>query len=387
MTTSTNKVSKFAYIDIVRGLAVLMVIMVHVGNATDLTMFPKSLQSFIVAGRYGVQLFFIASAFTIFLSFKNRAGKEAAPVRNFFIRRVFRIAPLYILALVYYLWQNGTGPNFWSGGRDINATAVLLNVTFTHGFNPYYVNSVVPGGWSIAVEMAFYALVPFLFTRVKSLNGAINLLSATLIFKAVADYTVSRYFAIPEGFLFTQYLDFYLPAQLPVFAMGIMFYFLTSEGSKRVSGTAATLLFGVLVVEYFTHRVGINNHIMIAGGLTLLVYGMRNLTLNNFVTKTIAYIGNVSFSMYLVHFAVIYAIEKYIPFPPAETRLMVAVTFVSFYALIVILSTAMSVLTFRAIEQPSQQLGKALINFLDQRVLHTANRSKSVAATTAQAGS
>ncbi|MFL5251772.1 MAG: acyltransferase family protein, partial [Rhodopila sp.] len=55
-------------------------------------------------GWYGVQLFFMASAITLMMSWhgeRNRRGR--ADVRAFFIRRFFRIAPAYYAgALLYY---------------------------------------------------------------------------------------------------------------------------------------------------------------------------------------------------------------------------------------------------------------------------------------------
>jgi peptidoglycan/LPS O-acetylase OafA/YrhL len=39
----------------------------------------------------------------------------------------------------------------------------------------------VPGGWSVAVEMTFYLLFPFLFKQIKSLKAALRLTLTALI--------------------------------------------------------------------------------------------------------------------------------------------------------------------------------------------------------------
>src|SRR5688500_15882045 len=108
---------KLDYIDALRGLAILAVVMVHASQYGSFDVHPI-LARIISEGGRGVQLFFLVSAFTLFLSYKNRSPLESHPTRNFFIRRFFRIAPMYYLGIVYYLIQNGTGPNYWLGDAN-----------------------------------------------------------------------------------------------------------------------------------------------------------------------------------------------------------------------------------------------------------------------------
>ena len=91
----TNSLSKFEYIDLLRGLAILGVIAVHSQEQIP-TLFQLT-SSIFNYGQLGVQLFFVASALTLCLSMTER--KEATPV-NFYIRRFFRIAPLYYFGIV-----------------------------------------------------------------------------------------------------------------------------------------------------------------------------------------------------------------------------------------------------------------------------------------------
>ena len=112
------------------------------------------------AGAYGVHLFFVASAFTLFSSLQQRSRSEKRPTLNFFLRRFFRIAPPFWLAILFYVWWKGTGPQYWAP-HGIGWLDVLATACFAHGWSPTMINSVVPGGWSIAVEMNFYLLVPF----------------------------------------------------------------------------------------------------------------------------------------------------------------------------------------------------------------------------------
>lgn len=61
---------------------------------------PTAMGQVALTGQRGVALFFIVSAFTLFLSYDNRK-EERHPTRNFFIRRFFRLAPMAFLSWRY----------------------------------------------------------------------------------------------------------------------------------------------------------------------------------------------------------------------------------------------------------------------------------------------
>ena len=109
MLTIDNTLKKFDWIDFGRGIAVLLVIMIHSAQAFQTS---GELKKITHTGDIGVQLFFILSGLTLFSSYSNRYNIDGC-YRNkfFFIRRLFRIAPLYTLAAVFYtlfeILQNG----------------------------------------------------------------------------------------------------------------------------------------------------------------------------------------------------------------------------------------------------------------------------------------
>ena len=162
------RVPRYAYIDALRGYAILGVIGVHASQ-----LFPsleRPLRVVADQGARGVQLFFTVSALTLMMSWQNRADG----VLPFWTRRVFRVGPMFWLALAYYLilvgWFN-VHLHYWAPAelswRNVLATAALL-----HGLHPDTIDSVVPGGWSIADEMEFYALFPLLAATIRSWRAA-----------------------------------------------------------------------------------------------------------------------------------------------------------------------------------------------------------------------
>ena len=177
---------KLRYITVLRALAILAVLAVHSSQHADLQQIPEQLAGILNNGQRGVQLFYMLSAFTLFLTYTYHNRQEQYPKRNFFLRRFFRIAPLYFLAIIYYLWQDGFGPRPWLGDAPgVSKLNILSNFLMLHSFSPYWINSVVPGGWSVGIEFLFYSIFPFIFSRIRNMQDAVNFTLITLAFRTV----------------------------------------------------------------------------------------------------------------------------------------------------------------------------------------------------------
>ena len=87
-------------LDLLRGVAILLVVLAHCSQSA--TGAVPGLSSFAEKyGELGVQLFFIVSGYTMMLTFGGKV--DPAAIRSFYLRRVFRIVPLFWIAIVFYL--------------------------------------------------------------------------------------------------------------------------------------------------------------------------------------------------------------------------------------------------------------------------------------------
>ena len=107
-----SELNRYQYIDALRGFAFLGVLTVHASY--EVPKLPFS--SLPELGQYGVQLFFLLSAVTLLRSMALRSAKERFAARNFFIRRFFRIAPLFWTGVVLYGLLDGCEPRFTGPG-------------------------------------------------------------------------------------------------------------------------------------------------------------------------------------------------------------------------------------------------------------------------------
>lgn len=150
-------------LDGVRGIAILMVIAWHfVAYALP---FHPSRQWLAVAsiGGTGVDLFFVLSGFLITRILLAARGRPDF-LRNFYVRRILRIFPLYyaflvVIYLIVPLLHFGRTPfsvQWWNW-------TYLQNVSMT--FFPHESQTVwewTPHFWSLAVEEHFYLVWPFI---------------------------------------------------------------------------------------------------------------------------------------------------------------------------------------------------------------------------------
>jgi peptidoglycan/LPS O-acetylase OafA/YrhL len=361
-----EKVKKLNYIDALRGIAIVGTLLVHCGQAGT-NHYPSFLQNIILNGSKGVQLFYLASAFTIFLTYTDRYEKEVYHKTNFFIRRFFRIAPLYYVGIVYYLYQNGLGARYFLGDvTEVSTGNIVSNVFFVNGLNPYWITSVVPGGWSIAVEMFFYCMVPFLFLRIRNLNQSILFFIFSIFLRMGLQFVLHRFPLIAFDRLWNEYLFFYLPNQLPVFACGIIFYFLvkTPRSEWRAEPIVVFTLLMMFLAQLVSHTVFIfPTHIQFGIAFIVLGYALSRKEFYVLVNPITTYLGRISYSMYLVHFAVLYGLTKfnYVDWIPADTAYLSLINFGLRFCVLVSLTTLISTVTYHLIEVPFQNWGKKII--------------------------
>lgn len=127
-------------------------------------------------GKFGVMLFFSLSGFLItYLLIKEKETTGTINVKSFYIRRVLRIWPLYIVIIIlaFFFFHNFTIFDLKNGDKSIFYDKIGLKMLFYIFMLPNLV-LIVFGGvpfasqtWSIGSEEQFYIIWPVILKRIK----------------------------------------------------------------------------------------------------------------------------------------------------------------------------------------------------------------------------
>jgi len=112
-------------------------------------------------GRYGVELFFVISGFVLALPFVRArlAGGKPVSLRAYYIRRVTRLEPPYIvLMLAHFVLEIATRMQTLKGLWP----HLLVGLVYQHNWAYGGMNPVQGATWSLEVEVQFYVLTPLL---------------------------------------------------------------------------------------------------------------------------------------------------------------------------------------------------------------------------------
>lgn len=225
-------------LDILKGIGILMIILVH--NRHFIMKDMSGLRQLINYGQMGCQIFFMVSGMSLCYSWHHHGTPDAKEIGGFkkslafMLSRYLRLAPGFYIVFLINLLLNilfidilGHSP-----GVIINRepAAIVTNLLFIHGFFPDYINTVFPGGWYIGTTFILYALFPLLvcvFEKLYSLKHwlvyfipAILLLINCIFVKYIDADTRNELYIYNNSFLY-----FFFPNQLPCFSLGILLYF------------------------------------------------------------------------------------------------------------------------------------------------------------------
>lgn len=312
---------KFRYVDLIRGIAILMVVIVHSSLSISSSNIFTYLASF---GQLGVQLFFLASALTLSFSMESR-GCRKIDVLAFYIRRFFRIAPMYYIGIIifailnYYLSVSKLDNNF----GYYTFRGVISNILFIHGFSPAYNNNIVPGGWSIGTEMFFYLVFPLFFMKLKSMSvKRLLLLNMLYSFAFMAILYCLNNISSSNKMINNSFFYFNFFNQLPAFLWGMILYVsIKNEHSlTKYHIVLIPISFGLIKYLWSSSYFFSFHFIVFLSGyvffvLTMIVYKKR------LYSKIIEEIGKRSYSIYILHTLFCwYLFPSLIPYLPQIIR-------------------------------------------------------------------
>ena len=147
--------TRLAWLDLLRGIAALFVVFDHLSYYV-LQHVRAEVYNWFDAGNYGVFVFFIISGYIVPASLERKGS-----VRTFWVSRLFRLYPLYLLAVgiavaLYFVHFGGLRGE----GTDPEASVLSQLLMMSNVLGGQNLPNVV---WSLSYEMIFYLLITALF--------------------------------------------------------------------------------------------------------------------------------------------------------------------------------------------------------------------------------
>lgn len=325
MKNNTNSQTKKAHIDVLdglRGIAILMVVLYHVwliswlDHSINLFGININLNFFPETGFLGVELFFFISAFCLFYPYARYMfeGAKFQTVKEFIYRRFIKIIPSYVLSilLIMILFP----PDF--GTLKDTLWQIFTHLIFIHNFFPETYGTINGVFWSLAVEVQFYVVFPFLCMLFRKRPFTVfTVMTATAV---VYRYTICLNFPGRADFHTLNQL----PGFLDLFACGMLAAYIMvyvrshmkfQEKLAPFFTLLAIIMFALFVAMliWFDKVKGIENSVLIWQignrpffGLIFMVLSLSSALALKFWRKILAnkllvFLSVISYNLYIWH--------------------------------------------------------------------------------------
>ncbi|WP_337267560.1 acyltransferase family protein [Oryzifoliimicrobium ureilyticus] len=366
-----GEAARIGCLDGLRGLAALWVL---VGHAHILTGFHLPV---IGDPDLGVDLFIMLSGFLMVFHYQLREAKEPwlepETWKKFWLRRFFRIAPLYYVLLVAafalgpMLYDarmvidhfNGVPQQAASRYIDGSFQNFLAHETFFFGLIPTYSFSTPLPDWSIGLEMQFYVALPFMMILVKRLLWFTAIAASVALAAGICIVMRLAHISFP--------MPTFLPLKWHVFAVGMLCAAALSMDRRGLMASLAVSL--ILILSPIGGQEGLKHEVVRVGLVLVLFSLIHHRRLPSIVSTTVGRVsdelgnrffhrlGELSFGAYLIHLLIM---------QPVIAFLITHFTFSNHMRFAIALLATVPVVYFLSwlgylfVEIPGQKLGRAL---------------------------
>jgi peptidoglycan/LPS O-acetylase OafA/YrhL len=353
-------------IDVLRGIAAFSVALYHIWGHDGGYAFPSigvvpqtpdpTFFDYIISpfrwGYLGVSLFLVLSGFCIHLPYarkKHEKGDYSFRPRQFFARRIWRLYPAYIVAVVgtaIVLWIAQSFPSLRISDRMEIPTVgdVIGHLTMAHGFieNQFY--SIVSVFWSLSLEFQLYLLYPlflFLFRKIGTFRAVALLTIVSLVWR----YCAIVYF--DNGLISIAMQGPYtllgsVLARMPEWLFGAIVaeLLLTKKNAFNsvVSTVSIVVVIAAAILTTLHQELWVATDILFGLGFALLVffvaykeYSSTKEVSRSFLFRWFVKIGVISYSLYLFHLQLSWILETQLAVDPGNmTHMLIRIGWLLF---------------------------------------------------------
>ncbi|HEY0248654.1 MAG TPA: acyltransferase [Gryllotalpicola sp.] len=313
MSARTQTRVEFPYLDGIRGLAALVVVLYHAwlftglsGQAVSQLTIPRLI---IGHGYLGVPVFIVLSGYVLMLPLARADTLWYAKGFGSYIRRrAKRILPPYYAALLFTLILIAAIPLLrqphgtqWDSKVPVTPGGVVSHLLMLHDLSGGWIQQINGPMWSVAVEFQIYFLMPIILVLWRFLGRWVAA-AVTVVVSVIPVYLGLGGYAHPW--------------LLGLFAVGMLAADLTftPAGARRWTEPAALAVGLVVVAGLYVAVPVVRAHgwliEVVVGCLTaavlvwlgrLALAGRRNVVTRAFGSRPMLFLGLTSYSIYLFH--------------------------------------------------------------------------------------
>lgn len=306
-------------------------------------------------GGLAVSLFFVLSGFVLAESAKNWKFTPSETL-TFYVKRFLRLYPVYLFLIIVsalYMWSGFTYKIFpaaspwfhWWMNFTMTIKELVLNATFIHT----YLGGVT---WTLRVILIASLFFPVMYYVSKRSSLLIN-----LIFLFVLTFASFKALDFPNfndlRFLYMFFLGMLLPRAKDWFS---------NISPKAIYLSAIPLL---LVAFYFRYLFEIHLTGVVESAFSFLLLGILSFNQRTNIfgfleSKLCQFLGKISYSLYLVHFTVLYIVSRAVLEAVPSSFLTASYLFVhtALFITTTILAVVISLFVNKYIEAPAQALSR-----------------------------
>lgn len=299
-----------------RFLAAFSVIAYHYGKAA-MPFNSGIINVYIQNGGLAVSYFFALSGFIMMYAYFQPDNKLNA--KEFWIARFARIYPVYFLSfaliLLTMLLLNGSKPK---------GISIILQGLCLQAWKPGISMEINYVSWSIAVELLFYFLFPFLFNfwQNKSLSKILFQASTLWCISLGIHYWMIANLSSPDRYNMGQFIAFFPPWHLNSFILGsaaAVLYIKKLKPSNYSVYFSPTLIIGSVILLYIIFiKIPIPIGFLTNGGIIplflVLIIGLalnKGMISKVLSLKPLVWLGEISYGFYLWQFFIYLFFEKF----------------------------------------------------------------------------
>ncbi|MBL7497429.1 acyltransferase [Frankia sp. CNm7] len=375
----------FPGFDGLRAIAAILVVVVHAGFISTLTL-QSSLGPYAARAEIGVAVFFLISGFLLYRPFVARhlalaetgGGRDVPDAGGFWIRRFMRIVPLYWLVFVISLVVI-TDKMIVS-----NIKGLAQCLLFVQGYRQEWAIQGLTQAWTLNVEVAFYLFVPlyaWLLGRRVFAGRTQLLVELTGVAALYVTGTLLHWRMVGVDTGWADGWPAWLPIWWDLFSMGMFLAVVSAWYGRRGrhprwstlpgSGLVCWLLAALCYWAASTRiglplwpvyeasvRTDLGKHLFygLFGFFLLLpaVFGpqRRGIVRRFLASRVMTFLGSISYGIYLWHQTVIDVVMT------RSGWKIWQIGFVPLFVVVFGLTVALSALTYYLIERPCQNLAK-----------------------------